>query len=155
VRSAAVGRRTSVFSEAEEALTVLSMPAHRSRARGWVPAAAALAACGVLAACGSSAGSSDGTSSAASGGTASSPQTITLYSGQHPQTTQALVKAFEQESGITVKVRSDDEDPLADQIMTEGSRSPADVFFTENTPPLEARQAKGLLSPVRPSTLAC
>jgi iron(III) transport system substrate-binding protein len=53
-----------------------------------------------------------------------------------------------------VVVRSDDEDVLADQIAAEGGRSPADVFFTENSPPLESLQAKGLLSPVDSATLA-
>ena len=38
----------------------------------------------------------------------------------------------------TVSVRSDDEGVLASQIVQEGSHSPADVFFTENSPPLEA-----------------
>ena len=78
---------------------------------------------------------------------------ITLYSGQHLQTTQKLVAAFEKQTGIKVSVRSDDEAVLADQIVTEGGHSPADVFYTENTPPLEFLQAKGLLSPVRSSTL--
>jgi iron(III) transport system substrate-binding protein len=78
---------------------------------------------------------------------------IILYSGQHPQTTQQLVAAFEKQTGIQVSVRSDDEAVLADQIVTEGGHSPADVFYTENTPPLEFLQGKGLLSPVRSSTL--
>jgi iron(III) transport system substrate-binding protein len=113
----------------------------RSRAR-WVAAAAALAAgCGLLAACGGS---------AASGADA---QSITLYNGQHVQTADNLVSAFEKATGITVNVRSDDEDTLADQIVTEGSHSPADVFLTENSPPLESLQAKGLLSKVDSSTL--
>ena len=51
-------------------------------------------------------------------------------------------------------VRSDDEDVLADQIAAEGSKSPADVFLTENSPPLESLQAKGLLAPVDSATLA-
>jgi iron(III) transport system substrate-binding protein len=79
---------------------------------------------------------------------ASSAGSLTLYSGQHVQTTQALVNAFEKKTGISVKIRSDDEDVLADQIQTEGSRSPADVFFTENSPPLQVLAAKGLLSTV-------
>jgi iron(III) transport system substrate-binding protein len=79
---------------------------------------------------------------------------ITLYSGQHVQTTQDLVNAFEKKTGITVNVRSNDEDVLADQIVTEGSRSPADVFFTENSPPLQFLASKGLLAPIDASTLA-
>ncbi len=55
---------------------------------------------------------------------------------------------------MTVKVRSDDEDVLAQQIEQEGSRSPADVFFTENTPPLARLDEKGLLAPVGATALA-
>jgi iron(III) transport system substrate-binding protein len=90
-----------------------------------------------------------------SGGSApAGANTITLYSGQHVQTAESLITAFEHKTGIKVVVRSDDEDVLADQIATEGSRSPADVFFTENSPPLESLQAKGLLSRLDPATLA-
>src|ERR1700735_1366762 len=92
--------------------------------------------------------------SACSGGGSTSADSITLYSGQHVQTTQSLVAAFEKKTGITVNVRNDDEDVLADQIVTEGSRSPADVYFTENTPPLQELASKGLLASVAPSTLA-
>jgi iron(III) transport system substrate-binding protein len=93
----------------------------------------------------------------AGGGVASasgSKGSLTLYSGQHVQTTQALVNGFEKKTGITVNVRSDDEDVLADQMVTEGSHSPADVFFTENSPPLQFLASKGLLAPVDSSTLA-
>ena len=80
--------------------------------------------------------------SACSDGAGSSSTAITLYSGQHVQTTQVLVAAFEKKTGITVNARYDDEDVLADQIVTEGSHSPADVFFTENSPPLEYLASK-------------
>src|SRR5450432_3074889 len=79
---------------------------------------------------------------------------ITLYNGQHVQTTDALVSAFEKATGIHVSVRSDDEDTLANQIVTEGSNSPADVIFTEDSPALEYLQGKGLLARVAPATLA-
>jgi iron(III) transport system substrate-binding protein len=82
-----------------------------------------------------------------------SSDALTVYSGQHVQTTQALIAAFEKQTGITVNLRSDDEDVLADQIVTEGSHSPADVYFTENTPPLQYLASKGLLASVDPSTL--
>jgi iron(III) transport system substrate-binding protein len=105
-------------------------------------AAAGLAACCMLiAACGGAAGGSDA-------------QSITLYSGQHVQTSQALAAAFQKQTGIMVNIRSDDEDTLADQIVTEGSHSPADVFYTENSPPLESLQDKGLLAKVDASTLS-
>lgn len=79
---------------------------------------------------------------------------LTIYSGQHPQTVHALVVAFEKQTGIRVSVRSDDEDVLAAQIIEEGSRSPADVFLTENSPPLEELQQRGLLAPVDAAALA-
>jgi iron(III) transport system substrate-binding protein len=93
-----------------------------------------------------------GTASAAEAGAAGAA--LTLYSGQHVQTTQALVNAFEQKTGIQVNVRFDDEDVLADQLVTEGTHSPADVFFTENSPPLQFLASKHLLVPIAPSTLA-
>jgi len=102
----------------------------------------ALAVCGTLGACSSS------------GSDPSSGQSITLYSGQHEQTTDGLVTAFEKQTGITVNVRSDDEDTLANLIAVQGSHSPADVFYTENSPALEFLQEKGLLAPVDASTLA-
>ena len=111
------------------------------RGSRWLGATAALAACcGVLAGCGTASGTDS--------------QSITLYNGQHVQTAEALVNAFEKATGITVNIRSDDEDTLADQIVTEGSHSPADVFYTENSPPLESLQAKGLLAKVESSTLS-
>jgi iron(III) transport system substrate-binding protein len=103
-------------------------------------AVVAMAAAGsMLAACGSSSGSGE---------------SITLYSGQHVQTTQALVSAFTAATGIKVNLRSNDEDTLAEQIVAEGAHSPADVFFTENSPPLEFLQSKGLLAKVDAATLA-
>ena len=106
----------------------------------------------VLGACGG--GSSSEAAPTASGSGSLAGQTITLYNGQHEQTTNALVKAFEAKTGVDVKVRNDDEDVLAQQIEQEGSRSPADVFFTENTPPLARLDEKGLLAPVDTATLA-
>ena len=107
-----------------------------------VAAGAALVVCGALAGCGSS------------GPDPGSAQSITLYSGQHEQTTDGLVTAFEKQTGITVNVRNDDEDTLANLIALQGSHSPADVFYTENSPALEFLQGKGLLAGVDASTLA-
>jgi iron(III) transport system substrate-binding protein len=94
------------------------------------------------------------TSVAAAPGAGASGTPLTLYSGQHVQTTQSLVNAFEKKTGITVNVRFDDEDVLADQLVTEGSHSPADIFFTENSPPLQYLASKNLLVPIAKSTLA-
>jgi iron(III) transport system substrate-binding protein len=110
--------------------------------RRWPTVVLALVVCGLLGGCGSS------------GSDPSSGQSITLYSGQHQQTVNGLVSAFEKQTGITVNVRNDDEDTLANLIGVQGSHSPADVFYTENSPALEFLQEKGLLAPVQGSTLA-
>jgi iron(III) transport system substrate-binding protein len=99
----------------------------------------ALLAAVALAACGSGGGGAD---------------ELTLYNGQHEQTTALLVKDFERQTGIKVRIRSADEATLANQIVQEGSNSPADVFYAENTPALENLGKKGLLAPVQQATLA-
>ena len=114
------------------------MPARARRIAGLI-AVLLLTAC-LIAGCG---GSSSG-----------SGQSITLYNGQHEQTTDSLVEGFEKQTGIKVNVRNDDEDTLTDEIVTEGSRSPADVIYTENSPALEYLRGRGLLAPVAPATLA-
>ena len=79
---------------------------------------------------------------------------LTLYSAQHEQTVDLLTKAFTKETGIDVKVHSGEGPELASQLVKEGKSSPADVFFTENSPELELLSEKGLLAQVAPATLA-
>ena len=124
----------------------------RRLSSSWPPACGLLA-CGLLAGCGA-AGAAAGTDTGAATQGSGQGQSITLYSGQHEQTTNGLVTAFEKQTGIKVNVRNDDEDTLANLIAVQGSHTPADVFFTENSPPLEFLQEKGLLSKVSPATLA-
>ena len=80
------------------------------------------------------------------GAAGASTPTITVYSGQHQQTTQSLITAFEKKTGINVTVRYDDEDTFTDEILAEKSHPVADVFYTENSPPLEYLQEKGVLA---------
>ena len=79
---------------------------------------------------------------------------LTLYSAQHEQTVDLLTNAFTKETGIAVKVHSGEAPELASQLVKEGASSPADVFFTENSPELQLLSEKGLLAKVAPSTLA-
>ena len=72
---------------------------------------------------------------AACGGDAPA-DTLVLYSGEHPQLTTELVQAFTRATHIKVNVRTADGIVLADQILQEGSSSPADVYLTENSPEL-------------------
>jgi iron(III) transport system substrate-binding protein len=108
-----------------------------------------LLAAALVAACGSSP-----TSPAPPGSTPRAGTTITLYNAQHEQTTDALVAAFTKETGIKVKVDNNDEDVLTAQIGKEGTRSPADVFYTENSNWLQQLDTQGLLAHVDAATLA-
>jgi iron(III) transport system substrate-binding protein len=79
---------------------------------------------------------------------------LTLYSAQHEQTVDTLGAGFEKATGIHVRVHSGDGPEVANQIIQEGAASPADVFFTENSPEIAVLDEKGLLAPVDPATLA-
>ncbi len=80
--------------------------------------------------------------------------TLTLYSGQHEQSVNMLVADFQKRTGIAVKVHSGEGPEIANQILTEGKSSPADIYFTENSPELMLLEEKGLLAPVATATLA-
>jgi iron(III) transport system substrate-binding protein len=143
-RPAGTRTRRPIGTRTRRPIGTRHRPGRNWRTFGAVTGMALLA--GLLAACGG----------AASGATVDSAtvQSITLYNGQHEQTTDALVAGFEKATGIMVNVRSDDEDTLADEVVSEGSRSPADVIYTENSQALEYLQSKGLLAHVNQATLA-
>jgi iron(III) transport system substrate-binding protein len=84
----------------------------------------------------------------------SSANTLVLYNAQHEQTTAALIAAFTRHTGIRVVVKNDAEDVLTAQLEQEGSRSPADLFYTENSNWLQQLDNRGLLAKVDRSTLA-
>jgi len=81
-------------------------------------------------------------------------QTLTLYNAQHEQVVGMLTAMFTKQTGIKVLVHTGEGPDIASQILQEGSDSPADVFFTENSPELILLDEKGLLAPVDPATLA-
>ncbi|MBN3765998.1 iron ABC transporter substrate-binding protein [Burkholderia sp. Ac-20365] len=78
---------------------------------------------------------------------------ITVYSAQHEQVVNLLAKDFEKQTGIAVKIRNGEGPALAAQLVAEGSASPADVYFTENSPELMLLEEKGLLGKVDTATL--
>jgi iron(III) transport system substrate-binding protein len=65
-----------------------------------------------------------------------------------------LTKMFTDETGIAVRVHSGEPPEIANQIAEEGDRSPADIFFTGNSPELTLLDEKGLLAKVPGPTLA-
>ncbi len=83
----------------------------------------------------------------------SSGPTLVLYNGQHVQLTSALVTAFEKQTGINVEIRTNDSVVLADQILQEGSASPADVYIAENSPELMNLEEHKMLARLPASVL--
>lgn len=79
---------------------------------------------------------------------------ITVYNAQHKQLLDEIVPMFEKETGIDVKLRNGSDLELANQIVQEGERSPADVFLTENSPAMALVDSKGLFAPVNADALA-
>ncbi len=73
---------------------------------------------------------------------------ITVYNAQHESMTQAWVDAFTAETGITVTMRQGKDTEMSNQLIQEGSASPADVFITENSPAMTQVENAGLLAGV-------
>lgn len=80
--------------------------------------------------------------------------TLTLYSAQHKQMVDSVIAAFTRQTGVAVKARYGEAPEIANQIAREGASSPADVYFTENSPELMLLGEKGLLAPLPAATLS-
>jgi len=80
-------------------------------------------------------------------------ETLVLYNGQHAEPATAVVHAFMAQTGVQVAIRKGGSAQLANQIVEEGARSPADVFFSEETAPVVTLAARRLLAPVSAVTL--
>ena len=79
---------------------------------------------------------------------------ITVYNAQHKELLNEMTPGFTKETGIDVRLRNGDDFELANQLVQEGSASPADVFLTENSPAMSLVDSKGLFAPVDAKTLA-
>ncbi len=79
---------------------------------------------------------------------------LVLYAAQHEQVVDMITAAFTNATGIAVKAHLGEAPEIANQIATEGAHSPADVYFTENSPELLLLDERGMLAPVDKATLA-
>ncbi len=103
-----------------------------------------------LSACGSSADSADTTADSVADAPAES---LVVYSGRSEGLVGDLLTEFTTETGVEVAVRYGDTAELAAQLLEEGDRSPAEVFFSQDAGALEALQNAGLLAALPDSTL--
>ncbi len=70
---------------------------------------------------------------------------LTLYSGRSESLVDPLVRMFEEESGIRVRVRYGGTSELAVLLAEEGTRTPADLFWAQDAGGLGALSQSGLL----------
>ncbi|GIJ81313.1 iron(III) transport system substrate-binding protein [Micromonospora phaseoli] len=100
-----------------------------------------------LAACGS-----DEEGTAADLGKADDKQ-ITVYSGRNEQLVKPLLDKFTQQTGITVNARYASTAQLAAQLVEEGDKSPADVFFAQDAGALGTVAKRGMFSTLSETTV--
>jgi len=79
---------------------------------------------------------------------------IVAYNAQHPSLTQEWAEGFTRDTGIKVTIRRGNDTELGNQLVQEGTASPADVFLTENSPAMALVDAAGLFAPIEAGTLA-
>jgi iron(III) transport system substrate-binding protein len=79
---------------------------------------------------------------------------LVVYNAQHEDLVSAMLQGFAKETGINVTLRNGSDFELGNQIVQEGSASPADVFLTENSPAMTLVSGKGLFAGLDEDTLA-
>ncbi|MGX5099639.1 iron ABC transporter substrate-binding protein [Enterobacter cloacae] len=78
---------------------------------------------------------------------------IVVYNAQHENLVKSWVDGFTKETGIKVTLRNGDDSELGNQLVQEGSASPADVFLTENSPSMVLVDNANLFAPLQAETL--
>lgn len=79
---------------------------------------------------------------------------LVIYNAQHQELLEEVVPLFEEETGLDVELRNGKDLEMANQIVAEGDKSPADVFLTENSPAMSIVDRAALFAPVSEKALA-
>lgn len=122
--------------------------------RALLGAAATTVTAATLAACSNpSATPSSGSSASGSSSNAGST-TLTVYNAQHESLTKEWIEGFTKATGIKVEYRQGSDTEMANQLVSEGDKSPADVFLTENSPSMTLVENAGLFAPISADIIA-
>ncbi|MBK6763049.1 MAG: iron ABC transporter substrate-binding protein [Micrococcales bacterium] len=113
--------------------------------RGGVAALTVVAALG-LSACASGSGQPAVSTQAA--------EELVIYSGRSEELIAPLLEQFEAASGVQAEVRYGDTAELAAQLLEEGDKSPADVFFAQDAGALQVIQDEGMATALPADLLA-
>ncbi|WP_145562999.1 iron ABC transporter substrate-binding protein [Yersinia aldovae] len=85
---------------------------------------------------------------------ASNDEGIVVYNAQHENLVKSWVEGFTKDTGIKVTLRNGGDSELGNQLVQEGSASPADVFLTENSPAMVLVDNAKLFAPLDAATQA-
>jgi len=105
-----------------------------------------------LAGCGSDPASSAG-SPQTTGGDSPAAGTLLIYSGRNENLVAPLIERLEEAVGTTVEVRYGDSAELAAQLLEEGEKTEADLFFSQDAGALGALAGENRLAELDPAVL--
>ncbi len=77
-----------------------------------------------------------------------SAQELVVYSGRSKGLVEPIIKQFEKESGVRVRVRYGDTSQLTMALIEEGGKTPADLFWAQDAGALGVLSRRNLLTPL-------